>query len=124
MSQVHYVKVEGKHAPINIKPAGIKCFTCDEECPADKLEDHLSSHVDPKYIQPSTNLDHPHKVTMSKMIASDQTEDSDFIVKSLLPEEVPQSDNEKKKAIFLEPTQKKVDNDLTAANVEVRDRGF
>ena len=58
------------------------------------------------------------------MLASDQTDDSDIAIKSMLPEQVPKTDHQKKKALFLLASQDKVDHDLTASNVEIEEKNF
>lgn len=55
MSVVNYVKVQEKFLPVNIEPCGVKCFTCGEKCDPNRLEDHLSTHVDPHYSKKKTS---------------------------------------------------------------------
>ena len=58
------------------------------------------------------------------MLASDQTDDSDIAIKSMLPEQVPKTDHQKKKALFLLGSLDQVDHDLTASNIEIQEKGY
>lgn len=71
MSVVNYVKVQEKFLPVNIEACGVKCFTCGAKCDPNRLEDHLSSHVDPQYNMPETAEKKPSKVNLSSLLSSE-----------------------------------------------------
>lgn len=72
-TQTSYIRVKNENVPINLAPAGIKCIGCDQFFDEKDLENHLASHVNPKYSKISSAL----KTASPKKIQLQLTEDVD-----------------------------------------------
>ena len=108
---LHYVQVENQYLPVNLQAAGIKCFTCGGDCTPDKLSEHLSTHLQPKFNQSPTFNNPPKKVNLSSLLVKGLEEEDDISVSSLLPDEIPESDKKKKNVFMTVGTSDTIEHD-------------
>ena len=119
MSQLQYTLVEGKYVPVNVKAAGLKCFTCGDEVSPEQLSSHLHSHVNPKFNQPASSESAPKKIALSKVLSEQTEDDSDLGIKSMLPENLPETEAKRKVGVILAASKEDVGHELTASDIEV-----
>jgi hypothetical protein len=72
-----------------------KCDSCHLYIELNKYEEHANLHIKPKFLAPSPLENNVSKIKMS-FAFEDTTDESDLALRSILPEELPQPEKERK----------------------------
>jgi hypothetical protein len=75
-----------------------QCNQCGSFYLPHEEEDHLNMHIDPSKLAPKTSPNDMRKIELAKVIITEERTDvSDIALRSLLPDEIPKPEEERKR---------------------------
>ena len=82
-----YIIVQGKYEPINAKACGVRCATCGLEYPTSQVDEHLKTHVNPKYAKSNKlGAGASSKAEKAHLFDIDEDTQTEIQVQSFLPD--------------------------------------